>query len=93
MMFRAAVALLALALPAFAQHGGAHAGSSGSRGFSGNAGFSSHPSFSQPSFTRLPFRNRPTLRARRSQPATAPAMVLNIVIRLAPDIETPAQQA
>jgi hypothetical protein len=52
MMFRAAVALLALALPAFAQHGGSHAGSSGSRGFSGNAGFSSHPAFSQPSFAR-----------------------------------------
>jgi hypothetical protein len=55
MIFRAAVALLALALPAFAQHGGSHAGSIGSREFSGNAGFSSHPAFSQPSFSRPAF--------------------------------------
>jgi hypothetical protein len=68
MMFRAAVALLALALPAFAQHGGAHAGSSGSRGFSGNAGFSSHPSFSQPSFSRPSFSQSPNF-ARPAQPA------------------------
>jgi hypothetical protein len=54
MMFRAAVALLALALPAFAQHGGSHAGPSGSRGFSGNAGFSSHPAFSRPAFSQSP---------------------------------------
>jgi hypothetical protein len=59
MMFRAAVALLALALPAFAQHGGSHAGSSGSRGFSGNAGFSSHSAFSQPSFSRPAFSQSP----------------------------------
>jgi hypothetical protein len=55
MMFRAAVAVLALALPAVAQHGGSHAGSSGSRGFSGNAGFSSHPAFSQPAFSQPAF--------------------------------------
>src|ERR1700722_12322931 len=59
MMFRAAVALLALALPAFAQHGGSHAGSAGSRGFSGNAGFSSHPAFSQPSFSHPAFSQSP----------------------------------
>jgi hypothetical protein len=59
MMFRAAVALLALALPAVAQHGGSHAGSSSSRGFSGNAGFSAHPAFSQPSFSRPAFSQSP----------------------------------
>src|SRR5580698_10578483 len=68
MMFRAAVALLALALPAFAQHGGSHAGSSGSRGFSGNAGFSSHPAFSQPAFSRPAFSQSPNF-ARPAQPA------------------------
>lgn len=55
-MFRAAIALFALAVPAFAQHGGGHAGSfagSGSAGhssFSGNSGFSrpSNPGFSHP---------------------------------------------
>jgi len=53
MMFRAAIVFLALALPAFAQHGGAHAGSSGGRGFAGPSGFSSHPAFSQSrSFSR-----------------------------------------
>ncbi len=53
MMFRAAIALLALAVPAFAQHGGAHAGSFGNRGSAGHAGFSSHPGFSHPgSFAR-----------------------------------------
>jgi hypothetical protein len=68
MMFRAAVALLALALPAFAQHGGSHAGPSGSRGFSGNAGFSSHPAFSQPSFSRPAFSQSPNF-TRPAQPA------------------------
>ena len=68
MMFRAAVALLALALPAVAQHGGAHAGSSGSRGLSGNAGFSSHPAFSQPSFSRPSFSQSPNF-TRPAQPA------------------------
>jgi hypothetical protein len=68
MMFRAAVALLALALPAFAQHGGSHAGSSGSRGFSGNAGFSSHPAFSQPSVSRPAFSQSPNF-TRPAQPA------------------------
>jgi hypothetical protein len=68
MMFRAAVAFLALALPAFAQHGGSHAGSSGSRGFSGNAGFSSHPAFSQPAFSRPAFSQSPNF-ARPAQPA------------------------
>jgi len=68
MMFRAAVALFALALPAFAQHGGSRAGSIGSRGFSGNAGFSSHPAFSQPSFSRPAFSQLPNF-ARPAQPA------------------------
>jgi hypothetical protein len=68
MMFRAAVALLALALPAVAQHGGAHAGISGGRGFSGNAGFSSHPAFSQPSFSRPAFSQSPNF-MRPAQPA------------------------
>src|ERR1700691_4193540 len=64
MMFRAAVAFLALALPAFAQHGGSHAGSSGSRGFSGHAGFSSQPSFSRPAFSQSPNFTRPVQPAR-----------------------------
>ncbi len=52
MKFWAAIALLALAMPAFAQHGGAHAGSFGGRGFSGASAFS-HPAFSQsPGFAR-----------------------------------------
>ena len=59
MMLRAAVAFLALALPAVAQHGGSHAGSSGSRGFSGHAGFSSQPSFSRPAFSQSPSFTRP----------------------------------
>jgi hypothetical protein len=68
MMFRVAIAVIALAVPAFAQHGGGHAGSSGSRGFSGNAGFSSHPAFSQPSFSRPAFSQSPNF-ARPAQPA------------------------
>jgi hypothetical protein len=58
MKLRAAIALVALAAPAFAQHGGGHAGSfggrsSGSRSFggvgsAGHAGFSGSPRFSQP---------------------------------------------
>jgi len=53
MMFRAAIALIALAVAAFAQHGGTHAGSFGNRGFPRAAGSSSHPAFSQsPSFAR-----------------------------------------
>jgi hypothetical protein len=51
MMFRAAVAFLALAMPAFAQHGGAHSASFGGRGFSGSAGYSSHTGFSRPVFS------------------------------------------
>jgi hypothetical protein len=47
MMFRAAVVLIALAMPVFAQRGGGHAGSSGSRGFAGHAGFSGHSGFSR----------------------------------------------
>src|ERR1039458_8179868 len=47
MMFRAAIILIALAAPAIAQRGGAHAGSFGSRGFAGHAGFSGSPGFSQ----------------------------------------------
>ncbi len=51
MKLRAAIALLAFAMSAHAQHGGAHAGSFASRGFS--AGFSSRPAFSgSRSFTR-----------------------------------------
>jgi hypothetical protein len=53
MMFRAAIVLIALAVPAFAQHGGAHAGSFGSRGFAGHSGFSGSRGFSGPgSFAR-----------------------------------------
>jgi hypothetical protein len=66
MMFRAAIALVALALPAFAQHGGAHAGSFGNRGFSRAGGFSSHPSFSHPVFSQSPSFARP------AQPAQYP---------------------
>ena len=47
MMFRAAIVLIALAIPAFAQRGGAHAGSVGSRGFAGHAGFSAPSAFSR----------------------------------------------
>jgi hypothetical protein len=54
MKFRAAIALLAFAVPAFAQHGGARAGSFGGRGFSGPAGFSSHPAFARPGFSQSP---------------------------------------
>ncbi len=51
MKFGAAIALLAFAMPAFAQHGGARAGSFGTRGFAGRAGFSSpgSGSFARPS--------------------------------------------
>ena len=56
MMFRTAIALLALAAPAFAQHG-AHGGSIGSRGAAGHGGFSGsaagHGGFSgSPGFSR-----------------------------------------
>ena len=64
MMFRAAVAFLALALPAFAQHGGSHAGPSGSRGFSGHSSYSSQPSFSRPAFSQSPNFARPAQPAR-----------------------------
>lgn len=37
-----AVAALALALPAVAQHGGSHSGSAGHAGFSGHSGFAGH---------------------------------------------------
>jgi hypothetical protein len=40
MRLRAAIAMLALAVPVFAQHGGGHAGSSGGHGFAGHSGFS-----------------------------------------------------
>lgn len=46
MKFAAAIALIALALPVFAQRGGGHA-ASGSRGFSGHAGFSGASGFSR----------------------------------------------
>jgi hypothetical protein len=49
MMFRTALALIVMAGPAFAQHGG----SFGSRGFAGHVSVSGHPGFSQPnSFAR-----------------------------------------
>jgi hypothetical protein len=48
MNFRATLALIALAAPAFAQHGGMHAGSAGSRGFAGHANFSGHAGISRP---------------------------------------------
>jgi hypothetical protein len=64
MMFRAAIALVALAMPAFAQHGGTHAGSFGNRGFSRAGGFSSHPSFSHPVFSQSPSFARPAQPAR-----------------------------
>lgn len=48
-----AIALFALALPAFAQHGAAHGGSSGSRGPSGHSGFAGHSGFTgSPGFSR-----------------------------------------
>ncbi|MGA2906858.1 MAG: hypothetical protein ABSE36_04085 [Terracidiphilus sp.] len=59
MEFWAAIALLALAMPALAQHGGAHAGSFGGRGFSGASGFSSHSAFSHPAFSQSPGFARP----------------------------------
>ncbi|MGH9561177.1 MAG: hypothetical protein ACRD3S_06955, partial [Terracidiphilus sp.] len=46
MTFRTAIALIALAAPVFAQHGG-HAGSFGGRGSAGHAGFSASRSFSR----------------------------------------------
>ncbi len=54
MMLRAAIALIALVVPAYAQHGGAHAGSSGSRGFSGHGGFSGSSGFSHSSGSARP---------------------------------------
>jgi hypothetical protein len=51
-------------VPAFAQHGGAHAGSMGGRGFSGTAGFSSHPAYSHPAFSQSPGFSRPAPQAR-----------------------------
>jgi len=45
-MFRAAIALVALAAPAVAQHGGAHAGSFGSRGIGAHAPSSGYSRFS-----------------------------------------------
>jgi hypothetical protein len=53
MNFRATLALIALATPAFAQRGGVHTGSAGSRGFAGHAGFSGNAGFSRSGgFTR-----------------------------------------
>jgi len=49
MMLQAAIALFALAAPAFAQHGGAHGGSFGGGSFAGRSGFSGHSGFSQSS--------------------------------------------
>jgi hypothetical protein len=48
MMFRAAIALIALAVPVFAQRGAAHAGFAGNRGSAGHVGFSGSRGFSQP---------------------------------------------
>jgi hypothetical protein len=64
MMFRAAIALVVLALPAFAQHGGTRAGSFGNRGFSRAAGSSSRPAFSHPVFSESPSFARPAPPAR-----------------------------
>ncbi len=46
MMFRTAIALLALVTPVIAQHGG-HGGSFGGRGSGGHAGFSGSPGFTR----------------------------------------------
>jgi hypothetical protein len=57
MKFRAAIVLMALALPAVAQHGASHGGSFGSRGFTGHAGsFSGPSSFSHASGPGQPAR-------------------------------------
>jgi hypothetical protein len=67
MMLRAAIVLFALAVPVYAQRGGAHAGSFGNRGSAGNAGFSSHSGFSQPAFSHPAF-SQPRGFARPAQP-------------------------
>ena len=54
MKFRAAIALLALAMPALAQRGGAHGGSFGGRGFAGHAGFSAPSGFSRSAGSQRP---------------------------------------
>jgi hypothetical protein len=48
MILRTAIALIALAIPAVAQRGGAHAGSFGGRSSAGHVGFSGSAGFSQP---------------------------------------------
>lgn len=67
MMLRAVVALLVLASPAFAQHGG-HAGSTGSRGFVGHAGVSRGTGFSRSgSYSRPLVYSRPGSYSRPAQ--------------------------
>jgi hypothetical protein len=68
MMLRAVVALLVLASPAFAQHGGS-AGSTGSRGFAGHAGISRGTGFSRSgSYSRPMVYSRPGNYSRPAQP-------------------------
>lgn len=69
MMLRAVVALLVLASPAFAQHGGGHAGSAGNRGFSGHAGISRGAGYSRSdSYSRPSVYSRPGSYSRPAQP-------------------------
>jgi hypothetical protein len=68
MMFRAAIALIALAAPAFAQHGGARGGSFGSRGASGHVGFSSQPGGLARSAPSIQYRASPTAGFRGTAP-------------------------
>jgi len=73
MMLRAAIALIVLAAPALAQHGGTHGGSFGSRGFAEHVGISSHPGLSRPSsFVRpgQPIRESVSVRAGLQSNAT-----------------------
>lgn len=71
MKLRAAIVLLALAAPALAQRGGAHAGthsgSSAGRGVAGHAGFSASPGIGRPGFSR-PSGFAPPARGFRSGP-------------------------
>lgn len=72
MRFQAAIALLALALPVFAQRGGAHGRSFGNPGSFGGRGFAGHAGFAAPSgFSRSsgPVRSAPPFRYGASGPA------------------------
>ena len=73
MMLRAVVALLVLASPAFAQHGGGRAVSTGSRGFVGHAGISRGTGFSRSgSYSRPSVYSRPGNFSRPEQPPAQP---------------------